>query len=558
MTDQDLHHLDERAARAAGDLRDRAERRPVPPFDPDLAAPVLTLAAGRSSDGSDRPRVRSRRILAVAAAVALLAGAGAWAATSGDDGGTDPGFATTTGEGLRPHVATDLPDGYALAGAITLAAADGQDEPAGGPMPVSFYGTEDDDPLLAVASVSDVVFDDESLGDPVDVGGGRTVRTLEADGFSRESVLITSADQQLVAVGPSLSTADVAEATQGAVVDQTGVALDEGSLPDGWRLLTSEPDLVNATALLSSSATSGAQHSAYYRSGPLAGQEERSITVTSVSGDAARLGTARLLLDDLRSVDVAGSPGLLGQLTMDMDESDVTLRTVSWLDGGTLVRVAGFGVSEDELLLVARGVRPVDPDRWAELVRSSELGELSDGGRPEIARGAFADGIEWVLRVDGAEDDVPISAHLSVGLPTSGSSSGSSSSGSAETSGLLALETLDQGGRHFASGLVGTDVAAVELRRADGSLIERLDVLTGAGARAWVAELVEDPTVVVALDAAGRGVDAQEVEAGDENVSPGSGVEVTEEGSGSASGGEGTATTFQGESGTTMPAAPGG
>lgn len=559
MNDHDrLHQLDGRAERAAADLRDRAERRPVPPFDPDVTAPVLTLTTSRSAADPGHPRLRSRRALAVAAAVALLAGAGAWAATSGDDGSDEGGVATVPAEGLRAHVATDLPDGYTLVGAFTLSGdgdGEGQDQGAGEPMPVSFYGTDDDDPQLAVASAGDVEFDDGSLGDPVDVGGGRTARTLDAEGFGPASVLLTGPDQRLVVTSPSLSIAGMAEVTEGAELTDTGVTLDEGAMPEGWRLLASEPDLVSAGTPLAAFAPSGAQHSAYYAGGPATDPTKQAISVTSLPGDAARLATARLLLDDVRSVDIDGSPGLLGQLSMGVDGSDLTLRTVAWLDGATLVRVAGFDVGEDELLRVARGVRPADADEWDELVRSSELGELSDDDGPEIARGAFADGTEWVLRVDGVEaDGVVLSADLSVGLPTSGSFS-SSSSGSAKTSGLLALQTLDQGGRHFASGLVSTDVAAVELRRPDGTVIERLDVLTGAGARAWVAELVADPTVVVALDAGGGEVDRQEVEAGDANVSPGSGIEVTEGGSGS--GGEGTATTFQ-EQGDTIPAVPGG
>lgn len=551
MNDQDLlHQLDERAGRAAADLQGRAERRPTPPFDPDLTAPVLTLTAGRS-DGTGHPRLRSRRTLAVAAAVALLAGAGAWVATSGDDGSDEGDVATVPAEGLRPHVATDLPDGYALAGAFTLSGIgrEGQDQGAGEPMPVSFYGTEDDDPLLAVASAGDLDVDDESLGDPVDVGGGRTARTLDADGFGRASVLITGPDQRLVAVSPSLSIARMAEVTAGAEVTDTGVTLDDGAIPDGWRLLTSEPDLVSAGTPLAAFAPSGAQHSAYYVSGSPVDAAEQAISVTSLPGDAARLATARLLLDDVRSVDVDGSPGLIGQLAMGVDGADLTLRTVAWLDGGTLVRVAGFDVAEDELLRVARGVEAADAGEWAELVRSSELGELTDDGAPVIARGAFADGTEWVLRVDGVEaDGVVLSADLSVGLPTSGSFAGSSS-GSGKTSGLLALQTLDQGGRHFASGLVSADVAAIELRRPDGTVIERLDVLTGAGARAWVAELVDDPTVVVALDAGGQEVDREEVEAGDASESPGLGSEGPFDGS--------TETTFQGQ-GESIETVPGG
>ncbi|QXC59975.1 hypothetical protein KSP35_16590 [Aquihabitans sp. G128] len=332
------------------------------------------------------------------------------------------------------------------------------------------------------------------------------------------------------------SQAELLDLAAGAAVRDGRATIAADALPDGWRLLVSEPDLVSAISPLGAvrGSLDTQQYGAFYAdsSGP-DGAMVRTVSVTAVPGDAARLAVAKVLFADVHDVEVDGHVGLTGTLSAGGDAGG-DLRVVAWSPTpGTLVRVTGTALDEAELVRVARSVRPAGRADFAELERKTSLGDLepadgSSGGSgeggevlPELGRGTFADGSEWVLRAGGVEDGTPTSTALSVSLADgSGPASGSGSSGSGgdasgpfDAEALRSAEVVDQGGRRFGSGLVGDAVAKVELRRADGSVAGTAQLVEGSGVKAWVAELTEVPTVVVALDASGKELGSQRITA---------------------------------------------
>lgn len=525
MNDHDpIHRLDDRATRAATDVRDRAAARRRPSFDParpvDLPTPVA------------RPdRSAPRRVLAIAAAVVLLAGAAGWWATASDE---DAGPATTTGEGLRPHVATDLPAGLAPAGAFHRGDVEPDDVTGpGAAIAAAFYGPADDDPQLAVASGADLAEADEGLGAPVDLGGGLVARPL-GETFGLPGVLVTGTPEPVILLSRSLSTGALGEIAPSVRFDDGRPEVAADGLPDGWRLRTREPDLLAAAFPMSATAAAGEQYGAAYVAESETGTDgpevdDRMAIVLSLPGDDARRASARLLLDDVEDVEVQGEPALVGRSPEGGDPSGEELWTVAWLARpGTLVRVSAYGLDRSETLRVAEGVRPAEGDEWDVLERLTE--ERSDqrdvaSGQPdgsagtELGRGTFPDGTDWVLRTaDGG-----IGTELTVGDGGLGGST--SSSGEPGAVAFRSFETTDRGARRFGSGLLTDGVDAVELRRTDGSVIGRAVIVVGSGDRAWVAELTEDPVVVVALDGDGRELDRREVEDADPIESVGDGVD---------------------------------
>lgn len=547
MNDQDLlRQLDDRAARAAVEVHARAAARTRPAFDPGRPLELAPPAARPSRLGAPR------RVLAVAAAVVLLAGAAGWWATAADD--DDAGPATSTDEGLRPHVATDLPAGLAPAGAFHRGDVEPDDVTGpGAAIPAAFYGPADDDPQLAVAPGADLAEADEGLGAPVDLGGGLVARPL-GETFGLPGVLVTGTPEPVILLSRSLSTSALGEIAPAVRFDGGRAEVATDALPDGWRLRTREPDLLAAAFPMSASGTAGEQYGAAYVAETEAESPEvydRMAIVLSLPGDDARRATARLLLDDAEDVEVQGRPALVGRSPDGGDPAGEELWTVAWLARpGTLVRVSAYGLDRSETLRVAEGVRAAEGGEWDELERLTEervderdvASDQPDGSSGlELGRGTFPDGTAWVLRTaDGG-----IGTELTVADGEPGGSS--SSTGEAGAVAFRSFEVADRGDRVVGSGLLAEAVAAVELRRPDGTVIGRAEVVAGSGDRAWVAELGEDPVVVVALDAAGRELDRRDVEAGaDETV--GDGVD-----GGGASGGSGVGGPVQ----TTRPAGSG-
>lgn len=506
MTDQrELDALDRRAARAAADLRARAGARPRPPFEAEW---VDVLPAPPPVDGR-----RSRRpLLVAAAAVVLIAGmALGLVARSGDGDGGVAG-PTTTGA-FRPFAATELPRGMAVIGAAESPGE--QSGPDGdGAIPVDVYGSDGGAPQLGVVLSGEL----EPLtagGETFDLGDGRVATAVDS-GLPGSTLQLDLEGTSALLISPELDPPALARIAGGVSVERGRALLDEAQLPDDWRFLGTEPDLFALFSPLSISGRTGAPSAAVLY-GPVDGDTSAMAIVSSTQGDQFRLDVLRLVSTEVRSVQVRGHDALLAT-TASADTEN--LLTVAWLERpGELVRVSGYGLSEDDLLRMAESVEPVEPGAWEAMLREARLGGLvGPDGRPPgevIGEGTFADGAAWVLRAPTTAseggDFLSLSVDTGEWVGSGGSSGGSVSSGDATVAGFGGLNTLDQAGRHFLFGQIGAAVTSVELRRADGSVMVTADLVEGQGIRAWVAELIEPDAAVVALDADGGEVDRIEV-----------------------------------------------
>lgn len=517
-----LHDLDRRAASASRDLRARAEARVIPPFKDDLA---VTLAAP-STMGS-----RSHRpLLSIAAALLLVVGAAVWFSVGGGD---DETSRANTVDAPRPFEATDLPEGLQAAYFASPVRDSGEALSSG---PLALFGTSTERPELGLVYLPG--FDPAELEGlaPVDFGK-RTAYDVGTYGLGQNTLIVPEGGGAVAVLAPSLSRDDVRGIISGFVLDDETVTVPDRDLPDGWHFLGSEPrgfDVVSPTAALSRGATSS--YFAMY-----AGAERATLTVRSGPGSELTVAAVGLLSTDVRALTVRGQPGVLTRTPVDPSNPTETLLTLAWMESpGEVIQVSGVGVSDEELLVFAEGLRPVERAAWADLVRRSDLGEfqpyddLVDGvSYRELGSGQFLDGTAWRLEVgtgpDLESDSASTRLHVAVEDNGSGQSSGSSTSGSPDPDqAFVSTETLDRGGRHFASGLIGDTVDTVQLRRPDGSLISRTELVEADGYRAWVGELTEDPTVVVALDAAGEELDRVTFDDLEANESP----EISEGGPG--------------------------
>lgn len=510
------HDLDARAATAATDLRDRAAARPIPAFDPDR--PTLRVATSAGTTGSRR----RTRVLAVAAAVALLGG-GTWVATRDDD--RDPGaidVATSSGD-LTGRVAGWLPPGSDLQG-VAEVTGDAEDAPG-----LDLYGPAADDPRLGLAAGPTGRFADEATpGTTLDLGGGRTAvlapLDVLADGASR--VTFTgpdgTEDHEVLIVGRELTDEQVALIVRNVRVESGRAVLDPQVVSEEWRHLGTEPDLASLTSP-HVTMSGGPRRLAIYSTSE--GIDGRGLTVSVQPGESARLHAARLLLDDVEEVRVGDRPALLGLAPSD---PGTTARSLSWsTESNELVRLWATGVSEADLLRVAASLEAVDEETWDHLVEQTQLGDLDDRAGAEIARGRLDDGTPWVLRQSRDEPELT-SLSVAYGAVDDGAmwdSTGASSS-DPDGRGFPYVEVAHHpNGRHMASGLLAPDVTALELRDGDGAVVDRPEVLEGPdGIRAWVAELAGRSTVV-AFDDDGREIarrelDTQGIESPGDGVGP--------------------------------------
>lgn len=529
----DLENLDQRAQRAAGDVRSRAAARPRPAFDADDAR--LLPAPARLEDR--RPR---RSLLAAAAVVLLvLAGGLAFVARHQAGDGDGPASPTTTTEPPRPFVATDwtLPKGMTFAGTVALVAAGGKREVS----PLQIYGPSTDRPELGVGLLTD---ESNTYADTkkMDVGG-RTVLTADNAGLGKRVVIVRRGKLAVFAMSPVLDRSTLADIAEGAEVDRAEAKVPGSVLPDGFRLLAEEPDPFGPMGMVSlrNGAAEGlvsvyARTATRSASGSAPG-DIGFVTVASTAGGEPELNAVRLWSTEVSETTVRGKRALLTSAPIPAQPGDpgAVVRVVTWLERpGELLRVSGYGVSASELKAVADRVRPVGAKEWADLVERTKLGEFTDdrgadGGTPavEVGKGRFPDGTAWRLTVrqqgvanDGTGAQAFETPELTVALVGSTDTSSGTSSASPEVDvAFRSTTTLHQQGRTFAAGMLGA-VDAVELRRPDGSVIERAQIVDEGGFRGWVAELTEDPTVAVALGVDGRELDRVQLSNFDQNVNP--------------------------------------
>ena len=135
----------------------------------------------------------------------------------------------------------------------------------------------------------------------------------------------------------------------------------------------------------------------------------------------------------------------------------------------------------------------------------TELGEVSpDTGRGrevEVGRGTFPSGRGWRLVVHPDDESSVEDPDLYVarGGEQAGDTSTSFLSGDGSST-SMGVNVLREGDRSYAFGLVGPDVASVQVRVA-GRLVGEPEIVAGGGRRGWAVELpsgtAEDAMVAV-------------------------------------------------------------
>lgn len=516
MNDDQFEALDNRAKTAASSAQAEAQRRPRPTFDADRPMTLPEPAAV----GHDRVPRRTAWI-AAAAVVALVAGAVTFAATR-PDGGKDTIAASTVFD-PRPFVAGDLPDGFEPLVFKELS-SDSDPELGASPMPV--YGKTADQPLAAATVIDSEAFDDLELT-PFEVDGLTLYRSGGEEALPGQWVILKQDDSMVLMFGATEDDA-VALARIISVVDGK-VSVDTEALPDGWRRLVTVDDPLTLMFKTARPASSVKGYLAAYTSEmseDVSSDNFASIQITSLAGDEATMWAGRLFVPDSREVTVRGHRGYSGAYPNGAAVSDdpldaIDVRTVSWLERpGEVLGVTGINVPEEQLLAVAESVRPATEEEWQELVDQSQLGGFNTGDmgpNTELGRenGTFADGTKWsvaLVRMAPYEDNAAggtqegeVYTDLRVLVPDDNSSEqgGSSSSVAGGAVGFMSMETTHTGGRHFASAVITDEVDRVELRRIDGTVLADATIVEVAGYRIFVAELTEDPIVVVALQADG-------------------------------------------------------
>lgn len=518
-----FEELDRRARIAAADVHTRASARPVPPFEANVV-PTANGTAARSGRSS-------RPLLAVAAIVVLVVGAAVWVANRPDrDQG--PADQVTTGSN-RPFVAgAGLPDGFKVIGAAEIGSMSGTTGLGEGYGPLDVYGPTIDDPRLGVTVVGEAAWQGEgTTAVPV---GDRTGR-FEADGLAPgvDSLTIPigsdAGGPALVVFGRGLGRDGLVAIAERTKVAGTKATVDAAALSNGWTLLGSSPygvtDLTPMGALRGASAAKAAI--AIY-SRDTRGQEM--ITIQSEARPAG-LDVSRLVQTDVEQVDVGGRDATVGRVTGPLVGDGVDAWVVRWEERpGELLTVSGVSLSRDQVLAVARGVQPADPDEWKDLLHRTQLGELSGEaeGSVELGRGAFADGTPWILRLypgdtgDGRTDSIDLSVALT-GDSSSGSNSSSQTGTAIDDDGnpvpadppaFPTIVTMSKGGRVFIAGLVGAPgTTRVQLQGPAGVGSVDATVVTAEGRTGWVAELDQPFTEVVAYDSAGEELGRHEVPA---------------------------------------------
>jgi hypothetical protein len=537
MSPHDLDPIDQRATAAAADLRQRAAARPRPTFDPTGSVDLEAPAPVPARSGWQRPR---QLAAAAAAIVALLAGAVVLASSGDDD--PDPAEVTTTE--VRPWRPTVLPAGLELAGAGEVTGAEvAEFEIDLGPLVV--YGPSLEDPKLGVSWMGEEGADFADA-EVLAVVEGREVLAVDTGATMATTVAVAApGGGWLVLISSQLDAEELAPlAGRAGQVD--GVAsLDPDLLPDGWRRLGEDPQgLFGATtAVAVRGAAMVASRSTYYAVPGATGvveeaepasdgaggegaegegdeapdpvlPDQRSITVSSTSAEEISLAAQRVLFDGVEDAEVRGHPALTA--TVEIDGGAVAeLTTLAWFEApGELVRLTGLGVGRDDLVRAAESIEPIPAGEWRDLVERSQLGVLPGSGDPggvEIARGAFADGTAWILRdTSGGSSEPTIDLQVALTADSVSGSSGGSSGGT-EPPALRSLEVEEIAERRFAAGIVAPDAVAVEVRAADGTVLDRVETtpLEDATSGSWfVLEVAADGVEIVVLDATGAELDA--------------------------------------------------
>ena len=373
MTDSGLEELDERAATA---------RRSIERIADDLPAPTWRLR-----------QTRSRLLLAAAAVVAIVVvGAALAIITRGDDDGE----VDLAAGGQAYYVPTET------LGLPLLRAVRGDEIPAPGTGYVALYGADTAfrGPALAVMSQQMLPALDLQAGDGeelVDVDGTTgLLRQEPGTGFAvlswqpKEGVLLTL-------LGKGLDRAQVLAAAADVVVgdDRTPTLGHPAAL-----------GLEEVAHGRSSDILSTAVGGVPGRRGTMLayGSEDGTgphVTVVTGPGDQLSVDAIRLTNPGAEDIKVGEADAVAGPISS-------TGETFGWVIGwsasdGTTISVMGLDASLEEVLRVARSVRPISADAFQSLADSDgfdpadELPGL-EADQVTVIVGELADGTRWRLQ----------------------------------------------------------------------------------------------------------------------------------------------------------------
>lgn len=471
-----LTELDDRAGRAARALRAEADRRPVPPFEPDeaMAQPAPTALA----DHRSRRRVV---IGSIAAACLLVAGIAAWVAGSGDDAGPAGGVSTDL---PRPFVLGEVPAALELAWVHEV--VESPDPGEGLEAPLHLYGPDPSEVVLGAALIDGYDAFDEAppsgFGPELVQVGGRAVQLYEAVGFGPLMVMAQVDGGAVALLGAPderdglLALAAEVEARDGAPV------FPDGTLEQGWSEVGIEPVgvFLASPVAMGGGGTSDGRFVAYLAVREDGVAASPMVSVSSLPADPARLHAPALVADRVEAATVRGHEAQVAVApTPDAVEEGGSMVIVSWLESETeLVRLHAVGLSVEEVVALAEGLRAVEPAEWEALVEATLLDDLNPVDREgeEIGRGRFDDGTPWVLRALDPSGESTTQVTLDVAIAddedgSMGSSASASANGGGSDGGVVvSYELLETGGRRFLSGSLDEVAAAVELRADDGTL----------------------------------------------------------------------------------------
>jgi hypothetical protein len=177
---------------------------------------------------------------------------------------------------------------------------------------------------------------------------------------------------------------------------------------------------------------------------------------------------------------------------------------VSWQERpGEVVRLTatddGGSFTRDEVLAMAEGVRRIAPEEVDGLREEAARHGIGSGDLEEVGSGTFSDGTPWTMVVDPS-DTSPASLSLRTAAPSTGSAAiagaveaGPDGEPGADTSalpgGVTVAGSAAPGAYGWAYGAASDDVASVEVRDADGTVLAEATLVASGPVRGWVAEV---------------------------------------------------------------------
>jgi len=501
-------------------------------------------------------------MLAAAAAVLVLAAVAGILALRSTGAETVPAEAASGNP--RPFVAGHLPAGYEVAGIGGVGTPGvpfwGTFDPIGTGA-TTIYGPEASRPGLVVQALPGPASDwiDPAQTDLIDLPGGRTADPIDDLGLGKHALRVARGDRATQLITTTMEADELQAVASEAVVDgDARLDLDAVDLPAGWHELShfsSDEDGPSDTFL---AALEDGASVAFYTDRPLPspdsdddgharlGDGDGAIAVSSSAGDERELYARAAVAAASSTTTVRGHNAIVATMPTHAGD-EVPLRSISWIERpGELVRVTASGLDEPALVAAAEDVRPVSPKEWKALAEQSQTGAFDavrtgEEAPIEVGQGRFPDDLTWRLSVTpGDAGDDPV-VHLAVSPPADGgdpaSTSGRGTAADPAARAILATETIDFGDLRLYSGaLVAPEVARVEVRDADGTVIARPDIVEGHGHRGVATPVATASATLVALAADGTELDRAKLRAPSDLPTAGAD-------SGSGSVGDGTTTT---------------